>query len=254
MRNVTKILVFAGVLALLGCSNPENKLAEASAAENTGGFQNGANLYADLALKLAPVYNLPDSKTGRNVSIKPSVWQSDIEKYITWLTEPLPQKNNILRQALDGLDRCVEHLEQNNYIRQSSANPILTTAAFNEQWNKAFNPPMTTGVIDWDALTKQAEDKKFSVYKMTAPKSYSYDIHLISRKTARRVYVKLLAENTLYVPLAPAEYSVIVKSTVEFQKGQQRWTSDYSALNITVTDTMSLVSIDFKTQAARKPQ
>jgi hypothetical protein len=233
----------------LGCGNPDSKLAEATAAENSGKFREGATLYANLALELAPAFSLPEPQKGK--VIQPSIWQSDIEKYIKWLTEPQPQKDNTLRQSLDGLGRCAEHLEPDNTIRQSSAKALETTGLFTEQWNQAFNPP-PPGSIDWPALVKQAEDKKFSVLKLTAPKSYNYDINFISRKTARRVYVKLLAENTLYVPLAPAEYSVIVKSTVEFQKGQQRWSSEYSAFNISVSDTSSLVTVDFRTQVARK--
>jgi hypothetical protein len=252
MRNVVQILALAGVSALCflqGCSNIDSKLSEAVAAENTGNYRDGATLYADLALKLSPIYKLPEPQKGK--TIQPSIWQADVEKYIKWLTEPQPQKNNILRQSLDGLDRCAEQLEQDNVLRQTSAKPLETTGAFTAQWNQAFNPPLS-GAIDWVALTKQAEDNKFSVYKLTAPKSYSYDLNFVSRKTARRVYVKLLAENTLYVPLAPGEYSLIVKSSVEFQNRQQRWSSEYSAFSISVTDTASLVEMNFRTQAARK--
>jgi hypothetical protein len=252
MRNIVQILAFAGVSALCflqGCGNLDSKLSEASAAENTGNFRDGATLYADLALRLSPVYKLPEPQKGK--TIQPSIWLADVEKYIKWLTEPQPQRNNFLRQSLDGLDRCSEQLEHDNAIRQTSSKPLETTAAFTAQWQQAFNPPLSGGA-EWAALTKQAEDGKFSVYKLTAPKSYSYDLNFVSRKTARRVYVKLLAENTLYVPLAPGEYSLIVKSSVEFQNRQQRWASEYSAFNVSVTDTASLVEMNFRTQAARK--
>jgi hypothetical protein len=243
--------VTAAMLALLaasGCGNPQDKLKSAAAAENGGKYREAAALYAALAIEAAPAHKLPDAQKGKVV--QPALWQGELEKYVKWLTEPAAPHGGTLKSALDGLDRCATRFEADNTAHSPQRKPLDTLPAFVAQWNTAFNPP-PPNIIDWEAIVKNAFNKKFSILQLSAPMNYTYDASIVSRKTSRRIIFTLYAENKILVPLPQGEYTMLVKSTVEFQKGQH-WVSEYTAFPITVDGTPSLISMDLKTKVARK--
>ena len=231
-----------------GCANPEGKLKAAVGAENSGDYRQAAGLFAALALESAPALRLPEAQKGK--VMQPHLWQSEMDKYMKWLIEPAPQKTNVLRDALDGLNRCVARFEPDNTAHTPPAKTLDSLPAFTQQWNLAFNPP-PPGTIDWNAIVQQAEGKKFSVLRLSAGQSYTYEISVVSRKTWRRVGFTLYHESQLYVPLPPADYVIIVRSSVDFQQGQ-RWLSTFSAITLNVTDEPSLIAIDLRTKVAKK--
>jgi hypothetical protein len=252
MRNFISVLMTAltAITLTAGCGNPQKKLAEAAAAENSGDHRAASQLFAAVALEVTPAFNMPEPTKGK--VIKPEAWQGEIEKYIGWLTDPAPQRDNTFRDAIDGLARTAAKVETwDNTINTPPGKPIDTLPAFTANWNLAFNPPIGE-TINWSAIVKNAADKKHSVLCVSAPQNYTYEVNIVSRKTARRVQFTLYSESKMYIPLPPAEYSIIVRSSVEFQKGQQKWTSEYTLFSLEVTDEMSLINMDFRTRVARK--
>jgi hypothetical protein len=182
--------------------------------------------------------------------IDPSLWQREIEKYTKWLTEAAPPKDNALRDALAGLDRASPRFESDNSANIAPGKPFDSLPAFTTLWNQAFNPP-PPGAIDWDGIVARAWGGKFSVARFSSPMNYVYEVSVLSRKTWHRVSFTLYSESSVLVPLPPAEYTVIVRSLIEQQKGQ-RWTSEYTAFSLSVTDEPSLIAMDFKTRVARR--
>ncbi len=253
-----KIVAFAtAMLALLaasGCGNTQSKLQSAAGAENSGKYKEAAALYAALVLEYAPSHRLPEAQKGKVV--QPALWQGEIEKYVKWLTEPSAPFGGTLKNALEGLERCAPRAEADNSATAAPPKPIDSLPAFVTLWNTAFNPP-PPGTIDWDAIFKNAYSKKFSILQITAPINYTYEINIVSRKTSRRIiftqYPSTPDEKSqISIPLPEGEYTVIVKSSVDFQKGQY-WNSEYTALpTLTVGAEPSIINMSLKTTVNRK--
>jgi len=239
--------------AVLGCGGPQGKLDAAKGAENGGKYGEAAALYAALAIESAPAHRLADAQKGK--IMQPALWQAEIEKYMAWLTDPAPL-GGTLKTALDGLDRCTPRFEADNTAHTAQPKPLDSLNAFAARWNTAFNPP-PPNTIDWDAIVKNAFNKNFSMLQLSAPINYTYDVNIISRKTSRRINFTLYpatldTKSQIIAPLPEGEYTLIVKSSVEFQKGQH-WESDYTGFPvITVNDTPMVIAIDLRTRVAGK--
>jgi len=226
----------------------QDKLQAAAAAEKSGDYRQAANHFAAAALKAAPAMRLHEAQKGQ--ALAPAVWLSEIEKYMKWLTEPSAVSGATLGEALGGLTRCVEQFESDNTANTLPIQPLDTLPAFAREWNQAFNPP-PPGTVNWDALIKSAHDGKFSILRLSSPMNYVYEISIVSRKNMHSVNFTLYSESNLYVPIPPADYVMIVKSTRDFQKGEY-WSSDYSVFNINATDEPALIPMDMKTKVWRK--
>jgi hypothetical protein len=251
MRKTVYAAIAAAILAVFGCGNPQEKLNLATGAENGGNYREAASLYAAIALNASPALKLPEAQKGK--VMQPKLWQSEIEKYIKGLTVPTALATTAavaFRGALDGLDRCSPRFETDNTAHIAQTRRLDSLSAFTELWNAAFNPP-PPGAIDWDAVVKSAFNKKFSILQLSAPISYSYEVSIVSRKTSRMVTLTLFAENKMLVPLPEGEYTMLVKSSVDFQQGQ-RWVSEYTALPVAVGGAPELIPMDLKTKVARK--
>ncbi|MDR2693629.1 MAG: hypothetical protein LBB74_05375 [Chitinispirillales bacterium] len=255
-----RIAVYAAAIALFallaasGCGNPQGKLQSAAGAENSGKYREAAALYAALVLETAPAHRLPEAQKGKVV--QPALWQGEIEKYVKWLTEPAAPFGGTLKNALEGLERCAPRAEADNSANTSPAKPIDSLPAFAAQWNTAFNPP-PPNTIDWDAVVKNAYGKNFSILRVSAPINYTYEVNIVSRKTSRRIVFTLYPatpdeKSQILAPLPEGEYTVIVKSSVDFQKGQY-WNSEYTALpTLTVGAAPSIINMSLKTTVNRK--
>jgi len=249
---LTALSAAAVLTAALGCGGRQGRLDAAKGAENSGKYGEAAALYAALAVEAAPAHKLADAQKGK--IMQPALWQAEIEKYSAWLTDPAPL-DGTLKTALEGLDRCAPRLEPDNTAHTRQPQPLDSLPAFTARWNTAFNPPPTPNAIDWDAIVKNAFNKNFSMLQLSAPINYTYDVNIISRKTSRRINFTLYpatpdTKSQIIAPLPPGEYTMIVKSSVEFQKGQH-WESDYTGFPvITVNDTPTLIAVDLKTRVA----
>jgi len=248
------VAALSALLAVSGCGGAQDKLNSAKTAENNGRYQEAAALYAALAIKTAPAYQLPEAQKGKIV--QPALWQGEIEKYMAWLTEPAAPFGGTIKTALEGLDRCAQRSEADNTAHTSEPKSIDTLPAFTAQWNTAFNPP-PPGTVDWDTVVKSAFNKKFSILRLSAPLNYTYDVNIISRKTSRRINFTLYpatpdTKSQILAPLPQGEYTLIVKSSVDFQKGQY-WTSEYTAFPVVaVSETPSIIPIDLRTKVVGK--
>jgi len=249
-----KIIAYAtalfALLAASGCGGAQGKLDSAKSAENSGKYREAAALYAEIALKTAPAHTLPDAQKGKIV--QPALWQGEIEKYMTWLTDASAPFGGTLKTALEGLDRCAPQFEADNSALTHEPKSLDSLPAFTAQWNTAFNPP-PPNTIDWETIVKKAFNQKFSILQLSAPINYTYEVNIVSRKTSRRITFTLYpatpdVKSQILAPLPQGEYTVIVKSSVDFQKGQY-WNSDYTTFPvITVTGTPSLIAMDLKTR------
>ncbi|MCL2218896.1 MAG: hypothetical protein FWC23_03225 [Chitinispirillia bacterium] len=250
MRNIMSLLTILFVLLLTsGCANPQAKLQAAKAAENSGDHRTAANLYAALALELSPVLRLHEAQKGK--MLPPATWIGEVNKYTVWLTDAAQPRDNAFREALDGLTRSSERYEADNSANTATPRTLDTLNAFAPQWNSAFNPPTSGPPDDWNAVIRRAHEQNFSILRFASPQNYVYDINIVSRKNARRVNFTLYSESQVFTPLPPGDYSIIVKSTVEFQKGKS-WSSDFTVFNLTMTDTPALVTMDMRTRVARR--
>jgi len=255
-KDRTALYAAAAICALsaaLGCGGgSQNKLESAKAAEGGGNCREASALYAALALEAAPAHKLPDAQKGK--IMQPALWQGEIEKYTAWLTDPAPVSVT-LKTALDGLERCAPRSESDNTAQTAQPKPLDSIAAFAAIWNTAFNPP-PPGSVDWDAAVKNAFGKKFSMLRLSAPVTYTYDVNIVSRKTSRRINFTLYpatpdSKSQITAPLPEGEYTLIIRSSVDFQKGQ-RWTSEYTAFPVTIGSSPALIGMDLKTKVVRK--
>jgi hypothetical protein len=247
---VLTVLTAAIVLIFTaGCGNPQAKLQNAKEAEKAGDHRKAANLYAALAFDLSPSIRLHEPQKGKMLPL--ARWISEVDKYIAWLTDNAAARDNAFREALDGLTRCAEKVEKDNNANIAATISLDSLNAFALEWNKAFNPPPTSGPDDWNAVVRRAHGHKFSVLRFASPKNYVYEISAVSRRNARRVNFTLYSESQVFVPLPPGDYSVVVRSTVEFQKGKS-WTSDYTVFNLTMPDPPVLMTMDMRTRVARR--
>jgi len=244
------LTALSALLTAFGCGGPQGKLNAAKAAENSGKYKEAAGLYAALVLETAPSHRLPEAQKGKVV--QPALWQGEIEKYVKWLTEPDAPFGGTLKTALEGLDNCAARIESDNSANIQQPKPLDSLPAFAALWNKAFNPPQA-GTIDWDAIVKNAFGKKFSIVQVSAPVNYTYEVNIVSRKTSRRIiftqYPSTPDEKSqILVPLPDGDYTVIVKSSVDFQQGQH-WTSDYTAFPVfSIGSTPGVIGMDLKTR------
>jgi hypothetical protein len=250
MRRI--FLLVSIFLALLvfssGCKNPQTRLRDAKAAENTGDHRQAANLYGALVLRTSHTLRLHEASKGKML---PSArWLGEINKYIAWLTETAAPRNDVFREALDGLARAAERFDADNTASAPVTQPLETLPAFTREWNNAFNPP-PTGETEWTELVGGAFNQNFSVLRIGSPRSYVYDISVVSRKNARRVNFTLFSESHLHIPLPPGEYAVVLRSNVSFQQGKM-WISDFTLFDISVPNTPSLISMDLRTSVARR--
>lgn len=246
---VPTALAVLAALTLCGCNGSQGKLQAAKEAENTGDHRKAANIYAALALEIAPTYRLMEAQKGK--VIPPATWIAEADKYMAWLTGAAAPRNDAFRDALDGLARSAAKFESDNNANIAPPKSIDSLNAFAAQWNNAFNPPPSAGPDDWNAVIRRAHEKNFSVLRLSSPKSYVYEVSIVSRKNAHRVNFTLFSESQVFAPLPPGDYSVILRCTVEFQKGTT-WTSDYTVFNVTMTDSRALTAMDLKTKVARR--
>jgi len=250
MRKLIFALTVLTALALTaGCSNPQGKLQNAKGAESAGNHREAANIYAALALELTPTLKLHEAQKGK--MLPPARWISEVEKYIAWFSDAAATRDLTFREALDGLTRSAERFESDNSANIATPGQLDSLNAFAQQWNNAFNPPTSGGPDDWNAVIRRAHEQKYSILRFASPQNYVYDISVVSRKNARRVNFTLYSESQIFVPLPPGDYSVIIKSSVEFQKGKS-WFSDFSVFNVTMTDQQSLTAMDLRTRVARR--
>jgi len=253
-RTALYVIALSALSAALGCGGgPQNRLESAKAAEGGGKYREASALYAALALEAAPAHKLPDAQKGKIV--QPPLWQGEIEKYTAWLTDPAAPSGDMLKTALDGLERCAARFESDNTAQTAQPKPLDSLTAFAARWNEAFNPPPPNS-IDWDAIVKNAFNKNFSMLQLSAPITYTYDVNIVSRKTSRRINFTLYpatpdTKSRIIAPLPEGEYTLIIKSSVDFQKGQH-WTSEYTAFPITVGASPTLIGMDLKTKVNRK--
>jgi hypothetical protein len=251
------VAALSALLITHGCGGPQGKLQAAAGAENGGKYKEAAALYAALVLETAPSHRLPEAQKSKVV--QPALWQGEMEKYVKWLTEPPAPFGGMLKNALEGLERCAPRAEADNSANVSPPKPIDSLPAFTTLWNTAFNPPPpnTPNNIDWDAIVKNAYNKKFSILQILAPINYTYEVNIVSRKTSRRIIFTQYPsspdeKSVISVPLPEGEYTVIVKSSVDFQRGQY-WNSEYTALpTLTVGGEPSVINMSLKTTVNRK--
>jgi len=254
ITSVAAVAAIFVVFAVLKCGNPQGKLNSAKAAENSGKYREAAALYAALALEDAPSHKLPDAQKGK--IIQPPLWQGEIEKYMAWLTESSAASGVTFKSALEGLDRCAPRFESDNTAHAKEPKTLDSLPAFATQWNTAFNPP-PPGTIDWESIVKNAFDKKFSILQLAAPVNYTYEVNVVNRKTSRRITFTLYpatpdTKSQILAPLPEGEYTIIVRSTVDFNK-DQHWVSDYTAFpTVTVDQNPSLIAMDLRTKVVRK--
>ncbi|MDR0307683.1 MAG: hypothetical protein LBI42_12715 [Chitinispirillales bacterium] len=251
MRNLRVFFIMIAAVSastvLLSCGDPSKKLQEASKAENGGDAIKAIKTYAAVSRRATSALKFPESRKGKVIA--PAVWKEEAEKYLKGVSEPAAKANAALSAALDGLDRCMGRIEPDNSANFPPRKP-LDDKAFAPLWNIVFPPPPAGGA-DWDDLKTFAERKRFSILQISSPKSYVYDVSVISRGASRRIDFTLYSESKLTIPLPPGDYSVIVKSSVTFQQGQY-WESGFSAFNINVSDEPSLITMDLRTKAARR--
>jgi len=243
------IMATAVLLAATGCSNPQSKLQTAKEAENSGDHRKAANIYAATALDLSPAIRLHEAQKGKMLPL--ARWISEVDKYMAWLTENAAPRDNSFREALDGLTRNTEKFESDNTATITTTKNLDSLNAFAPEWNKAFNPPPSGGPDDWNAVIRRAHEHKFSIIRFASPRDYVYEISIVSRRNARRVNFTLYSETEVFVPLTPGDYSVVMRSTVEFQKGKS-WTSDYNVFNLTMPDPPVMMNMEMRTRVARR--
>jgi len=251
VRNAPLILILAlsACIAFTGCGDPSKRLQKASQAEKSGDIPKALKIYTAVARKAAPALKFPDSKRGKITA--PAAWKEEVERYLTEISESAAKPNNHLAAALEGLNRCMERTESDNSASFPPIKP-LDDRAFTELLNQTFTPP-PPGSTDWNAVVTFANKNKFSILRISSPKSYVYEISVVSRGASRRIDFTLYSESSLNIPLPPGDYSIIVRSSVTFQQGKY-WKSDFSAFSVNIPAEPSLVAMNLRTSVTRRQQ
>lgn len=249
MRKTLFIITLTLIVSftLTGCSDSSKKIQAAYQAEKSGETAKAVKIYTAASRGAAASLKFPDSKKSKR--LEPAAWNDEVEKYLKGISVPGAKPNNSTGAALDGLERCMG-LKENDNSAQIHAPKILDEKTFSELFNNAFTPPPTDST-EWNTLVTNAFKKNFSVLQISSPVSYSYEVSVVSRGVSRRIGFTMYPESKLLIPLAPGDYSVIVKSSVTFQKGQY-WASEFSAFPVNIPAQPSLTAMNLRTKVARK--
>jgi hypothetical protein len=249
MRTTLFIITLALTVsfALTGCADSSKKLQAAYEAEKSGDIAKAVKIYNAVGRNAAPTLRFPDSKQGKVIA--PEAWKDNVEKYLKGISEASAKPDNSIAAALAGLERCME-LRENDNSAQIHPPKSLDEKAFSGQFNKVFPSP-PAGSTEWSSLATFANQKNFSILQISSPVSFTYKISVVSRQASRRIDFTLYPESRLVIPLPPGDYSVIVKSSVTFQKGKY-WTSDFSTFSVNIPAQPSLVAMNLRTRVARK--
>ncbi|MCL2689113.1 MAG: hypothetical protein FWE57_04620 [Chitinispirillia bacterium] len=243
------IIVIALIVstALTGCTDSSKKLQEGYQAEKSGDIAKAVKIYRGIINRSAPIVRFPDSKRGKVLA--PELWKDKVQKYLTGVSEPSAKPNAAAVAALTGLERCMELRENDNSAQIHPPKP-LDENAFNALFNSIFPPP-AGGLAEWSGITSFVNQRNFSVLQISSPVNYTYELSVVSRTASRRVNYTLYPESKLELPLPAGDYSVILKSSVTFQKGK-RWTSEYSTFALNIPPEPSLVAMNLRTRVVRK--
>jgi len=241
------VLTLAVSFAFTGCTDSAKKVEEAFQAEKSGDITGAVNIYTGVVRRAAPALKFPESQQGKVLA--PATWKDIVEKYLNGISEKSAKPDNSFAAALKGLERCME-LKENDNTAQIHPPKSLDEKSFNELFNKIFVPP-PAGLPEWGDLVTFAGQNNFSVLQISSPASYVYKVSVISHRASKRIDLTLYSESKLEIPLPPGDYSVIVKSTVTFQKDKY-WTSEYTAFSVTMPAEPSLVAMNLRTRVVRK--
>lgn len=242
------ILIMISLLISCNLLNQSGNLKNATDAEVCGKTADALALYVDALLGITPSAEILD--VNKSKSIYPSSWKKEIEKHIIWLHTPAERLNKEYKDISEGVLRCSGKVHTENSIVNLKIKKY-TLDQYTSDWAKLFFDPMVQVDPSCQIIAEKNYSDNFSIFRITAPQNYTYDISLINKATGKRIFFNLYPEASRSALLVPGDYLLICRSTISFTASQV-WYSQYSVFQLNVPSEASNISVLLRTSVAKE--
>jgi len=245
-----KLLPLMIMILFISCDlfNQSGNLEKAKKAELVGNYDEALKIFTEALLKIAPSAEVPDAY--RSKFADPLLWKKEIEKYMICLHTPAEQINKDFKLFLEGAERCASKVHTENSLIK-----IITKAysadQFSADWRGVFFDPIVQVDGSFASISDKSYNDNFSIFTITAPKNYNYEISLINRSTGKKISFNLFHESSRSILVVPGDYLFICRSTITFQTNQV-WYSKYSIIPLNFPQQASKITAQLRTSVAKE--
>jgi len=245
-----KLLPIMIMTFFISCNlfNQSGNLQKANEAELVGNYDEALKIFTEALLKIAPSTEAPDAY--RSKFADPAAWKKEIEKHIIWLQTPAEQLNKNFKLSLEGAERCASKVHTENSLIKINT-MAYSADQFGADWKGVFFDPMVQVDASFASISDKSFNDNFSIFTVTAPKNYNYEISLINRTTGKRIFFNLFSEASKSIVVVPGDYLFICRSTITFQTNKI-WYSKYSIVPLNFPQQASKVTAQLRTSVAKK--
>ena len=229
---------------------PTAEAHKATSAESKGDFAQALSRYVDALGKTIPSVTVPDFN--RSKVLPTAVWRKEVADYASWLAGTSSGNGERAKCAmlLEGIGRSALKVNPDNLLSNASTK-ILAPEQFTALWNGAFFAPGTKTDASHLSLAAEYFAKAFSIIKLSAHTTYTYEVALIDTAANRRTCFTVYPESSTLVLAAPGQHILICKSTFKPGPGAI-WYSAPSVIPLTVPAAPSLLSFTLETRVKRE--
>ncbi|HEX3020724.1 MAG TPA: hypothetical protein VHP36_10500 [Chitinispirillaceae bacterium] len=245
-----KIFLSIMIVFFISCDlyNQSGNLKKANKAELLGNYPEALSLYTETLLKITSAADAPDAY--RSKFVQADLWKKEIEKHIIWLNTPAEQLNKDFNKTMEAVLRCADKVHTENSLAKIKIQKY-SADQFGSDWKAIFFDPMIQADASYASILNKNYNDNFSIFTLTAPANYNYDINLINKNTGKKITFKLFPESSRSILIVPGEYLLICRSTITFQTNQV-WYSQYSAFQLTFPQEASKITSQLRTSVAKE--
>ena len=248
---IVPLLVIAGVIFAVyffGVKGSLEPLSEAVKLENSGNYSRALDLYISALTAMADNRSLPSKSQA--MASSPDAWKKELDTYLTWLIAPKSYPSSSFQTAADAIDRCGKHVETANSISEMKI-VKATLPDYQKAWNAIFFPAGKAAPESQETVIEKAIDTSVSILTLIGNTSYRYEGCVINRMTEKRMDFSVYNDGRFSLLAPPGNYFLFVTGKAVFPNGQV-WISGVSALQLTVPDSTSLLTVKLKTDVKRQ--
>jgi len=235
------------MIFFISCDQSGN-LKKASKAEMVGNYDEALKIFTETLLKIAPSTETPDAYRSKFADL--ALWKKEIERYIIWLHTPAERLDKDFKSILEGTERCASKVNTENSLIKIQTT-TYSADQFISDWKGVFFDPLVKADAAFASISEKSYNDNFSIFTITAPKNYNYEISLINRNTGKKISFNLYQESSRSVLVVPGDYFFICRSTITFQTNQV-WYSKYSIIPLNFPQQASKITAQLRTSVAKE--
>lgn len=247
---MAKLLPIMIMIFFISCDlfNQSGNLKKANKAELVGNYDEALKIFTETLLKIAPSSETPDAYRSKFADL--ALWKKEIEKHIISLHTPAEQLNKDFKSFLEGAERCASKVHTENSLVKIQTT-TYSAEQFGSDWKGVFFDPLVQVDAAFASISEKNYNDNFSIFTVTAPKNYNYEVSLINRITGKKIAFTLYQESSRSVLVVPGDYLFICRSTITFQTNQV-WYSKYSIIPLNFPQQASKVTAQLRTSVAKE--